>query len=151
MFELTERVIDPGTLSRNLYDARAGALASFEGRVRNNHLGRSVIALEYEAAPALARREFAAIVSRAKADLPILEVFCMHRVGRLEVGEIAIWLGVLAPHRKEAFVACELIMAELKAKLPIWKKEFFTDGTHTWVDDPCGCVSTSSAARLSTL
>jgi molybdopterin synthase catalytic subunit len=140
MLELTHQRIRSGELASKLADARAGALASFEGRVRNNHLGRLVHALEYEAAPELAKREFACIVASAKEQLPILDVLCVHRLGRLEIGEAAIWLGVLAPHRAEAFKGCELLMSELKKRLPIWKKEFFVDGDATWVDDPCSCV-----------
>lgn len=140
MLEFTHEAILVGSLSTKLSDARAGALATFEGRVRNNHLGRAVSALEYEAAIVLAKNEFAQIVKETKTRWPILDVLCVHRLGHLEVGESAIWLGVLAPHRGEAFAACEYLMAELKAKLPIWKKEFFVDGTSTWVDDPCGCV-----------
>ena len=143
MIEFTLTEIDVGTCARKLGDERAGALASFEGRVRNNHLGRDVTALEYEAAEVLARREFAHIVDSLTKEKPILDVLCVHRLGRLNVGETAIWLGVLAPHRAEAFEACEQIMFQLKARLPIWKKEFFDDGKASWVDDPCGCVHSS--------
>lgn len=140
MLEFTDHTIDVGRLARALNDGRAGALASFEGRVRNTHLGKGVMALEYEASAVLARNEFAKIAAAAKCEWRVLEVLCVHRVGRLEIGETAIWLGVLAPHRKEAFAACEHIMSELKARLPIWKKEFWNDGTYTWVDEACGCV-----------
>jgi molybdopterin synthase catalytic subunit len=140
MIEFTHTAIIAGDWSVKLHDERAGALAVFEGRVRNNHLGRAVSALEYEAAHALAKNEFANIVLSAKSTWPILDVLCVHRLGHLEVGDIAIWLGVLAPHRKEAFAACESMMSELKSRLPIWKKEFFVDGSSTWVDDACGCV-----------
>lgn len=140
MIEFTVEEIDVGRCARRLNDVRAGAVAVFEGRVRNNHLGQSVTALEYEAAEVLARREFAKIVATFTTEKPILNVLCVHRLGRLKVGETAIWLGVLAPHRAEAFAACEQIMFELKARLPIWKKEFFDNNESSWVDDPCGCV-----------
>lgn len=132
--------IDSGRCAKLLYDERAGALAIFEGRVRNQHHGRPVTSLSYEAAPLLAQREFARIVSEVKAIHPFLSVSCVHRVGHLDLGETAIWLGVLAPHRKEAFLACERLMSEIKQRLPIWKKEFFADGSVAWVDDACGCV-----------
>lgn len=144
MLEFTVDVIDAGACSRRMNHAKAGALANFEGRVRDNHLGRQVKALEYEAAPVLAQREFVQIVDVVKKDLPIIEVLCVHRIGHLDVGETAIWLGVLAPHRAEAFAACEQIMSDLKKRLPIWKKEFFVDGSETWVDDPCSCVHVDS-------
>ena len=143
MLELTYNKIDVARCAQTLHDARAGALASFEGRVRNHHLGRPVAALSYEAAPALAMREFGKIIDESKGQLAVLDVLCIHRLGHLDVGETAIWLGVLAPHRKEAFVACERIMHELKSRLPIWKNEFFSDGSEAWVDDPCGCVHPS--------
>lgn len=142
MIEFCYDAIMPGNLSARMNDDGAGALAVFEGRVRNHHLGRCVNALEYEAAPALARAEFTRIVASVSSEFPILQVSCVHRLGRLKVGEIAIWLGVLAPHRKEAFAACERLMSELKKHLPIWKKEFFADGSVSWVDDPCGCIHT---------
>lgn len=140
MFEFTYRTISAGECSLRLSNAGAGALVSFEGRVRNHHLGRAVLGLEYEAAPILAQSEFANIVSVEMGAAPILGVFCVHRLGRMEVGETAIWLGVLAPHRTEAFMACERIMSALKRQLPIWKKEYFVDGTASWVDDACECV-----------
>ena len=140
MLELTDKTILVGDLSLRLENLGAGALASFEGRVRNHHLGRKVKALEYEAAPLLAQKEFRRIVESTLVNSDILDVLCVHRLGRLEVGETAIWLGVLAPHRAEAFAACEHLMSELKKRLPIWKKEFFEDGTASWVSDPCGCV-----------
>jgi len=142
MIEFCDEAISPGEFSARMSDDGAGALAAFEGRVRNHHLGRCVNALEYEAAPVLARSEFAKIVAAVSSELPIIQVLCVHRLGRLEVGEIAIWLGVLAPHRKEAFLACERLMSELKKHLPIWKKEYFADGSVSWVDDPCGCIHT---------
>lgn len=140
MLTLTHDPIEVGTLSQELSNHSAGALCAFEGRVRNNHLGREVVALEYEAANILAEKEFSKIVNEYTCSTPVLDVHCSHRLGRLELGEVAIWLGVLAPHRKEAFVACELIMSEIKKRLPIWKKEFFADGSTVWVDESCGCV-----------
>src|SRR5688572_19481758 len=143
MFELTNNAISTADCVSRLGDARAGALVSFEGRVRNHHLGKAVVALEYEAAPVLAQCEFAKIIAEVMRDTPVLDVLCMHRIGRMEVGETAIWLGVLAPHRAEAFAFCERVMSELKLRLPIWKKEHFADGISNWVDDPCGCVHRS--------
>lgn len=140
MLELTSLPIQPGSLSESFTNPMAGALAVFEGRVRNNHLGRSVSALEYEAAPMLAKSEFDKIVEPIIVQLGVLDVLCVHRLGRLSVGETAIWLGVLAPHRAEAFRACEILMSEIKSRLPIWKKEFFNDGSFTWVENACACV-----------
>jgi len=148
MLEFSSGKIQTEVLSSKFYDEWAGALVVFEGRVRNNHLGRDVLALEYEAAVTLANNEFAKIEKEIVSDLPILQILCVHRVGRLEVGEVAIWLGVLAPHRKEAFLGCERIMSDLKKRLPIWKKEFFTDGRVSWVDDPCGCVNDSHGPKV---
>lgn len=112
----------------------AGALASFEGIVRDLNEGRAVVALEYEAFADLAGREGRRIIDEAKEQFPILAAACIHRVGRLEIGDTAIRVEVSAPHRQEAFAACAFIVDEVKARVPIWKKEHYAEGDSGWIN-----------------
>ena len=111
----------------------AGGFVSFEGRVRNEHHGRPVIALEYEAFDQMAVSEGEKLLIEAIARFGLIDAVCTHRVGRLDVGEVAVKIGVSAPHRKEAFAGCEFIIDELKKRVPIWKKEFYADGDSGWI------------------
>jgi adenylyltransferase/sulfurtransferase len=90
-----------------------------------------VIALEYEAYPRLCLTEGAAILQEALHG--IVGARCVHRVGRLAVGEVAVWIGVIAGHRDEAFRACRFIIDEVKRRVPLWKKEHYTDGRSAWI------------------
>lgn len=140
---LVSDAIDPRALAAELTDRRAGALVTFEGWVRDHHGGRAVSHLVYEAYPALAEAESREIVSEALARFAVRRVLCVHRVGRLGVGELAVWIGVTAEHRGPAFRACEHVIDAIKARLPIWKHEHFADGTSEWV----GCAGCAGPAR----
>lgn len=129
MFSLTRQPIVPPTLA----SARAGGFVTFDGKVRNDHRDREVIALEYEAFDELVLSEGNRLLTEAVAQHDLLEARCIHRVGRLAVGETAVWIGVAAPHRREAFEACEWILDQLKRRVPIWKKEHFADGDSGWI------------------
>ena len=143
MFELTEQQIDIESLRRRLASAESGALVSFEGRVRRTSAGKSVEYLEYEACAELAQKEAEAVLSEARRLFAIIDLYCVHRVGTLAVGDPAIWIGVTAPHRAEAFSACRYVIDQIKARLPIWKKEHYSDGTSLWVN----CGESSSHAH----
>ena len=132
-FKLTETTIDPRALCDAVRSPSAGGFASFEGWVRNHHQGRDVASLEYEAFPALAEKEGNRILEKICADHDILTAQCQHRVGHLEIGEIAIAIAVSAAHRDAAFAACRAIIDQIKFTVPIWKKEHYTDGTSIWV------------------
>lgn len=123
----------PAELQAALADPAAGAYAGFEGRVRNHNEGREVQRLEYEAYAPLAEKEGARIVEEAAARWPIIAARCVHRTGVLGIGECAVWVGVISPHRDEAFAACRYIIDEVKLRLPIWKKEYYADGDSGWV------------------
>lgn len=129
MFDLTSEPIVPPPLAA----AGAGGFVTFDGRVRNEHRGRPVVALEYEAAEALAIPEGERLLAEARQRFGLLEAACIHRVGRLAIGESAVWIGVAAPHRQAAFEGCEWIIDQLKRRVPIWKKEHFADGDSGWV------------------
>ena len=134
MFILSERPLAPEELANWLADVRAGAIVTFEGRVRNHHQGKEVKVLEYEAYEPLAVKEGRRILEEAHESFDILIARCVHRVGRLEVGEPAIWIGVSAGHRQPAFQACQFVIDELKRRVPIWKKEHYADGSSIWVN-----------------
>lgn len=133
-FRLATTPLDPAVLQRELLDPRAGACVTFEGWVRDHNDGRSVLALDYEAFAELAGREGARIVAEARAKFDVLAVACVHRVGALRIGDLAVWAGVSAAHRGAAFDACRYLIDETKARVPIWKKEHYADGMSEWVN-----------------
>ena len=133
-FILSDSPLDPAALAEGLRDRRAGALATFEGWVRLRNEGREVSLLEYEAYPALAQSEGEAVVREARERFALLDARCSHRVGRLGLGDLAVWVGVTAEHRGPAFEACRYIIDELKARLPIWKKELYVQGESAWIN-----------------
>lgn len=134
MFELSDRLIDPHKLQTELDNARAGAFVCFEGRVRNHNDGQQVQRLEYEAYDELAIKEGNRVLDEARNRFPILECRAVHRTGCLEIGEVAVWVGVLSAHRGEAFDACRYIIDELKHRVPVWKKEHYVSGTTEWIN-----------------
>jgi molybdopterin synthase catalytic subunit len=112
---------------------RDGAVVTFHGVVREySDSGRAVRYLEYEAYPEMAEAQMRAIGAEIKRRWDIDDVAMVHRIGRLEIGEASVVIAVAAPHRGEAFDACEYAIDTLKATVPIWKKEVFADG-EVWV------------------
>ncbi len=141
-FLLTDKPIDPAALIAALRDVGAGACVTFEGRVRDHNEGRGVRALEYEAYIPLAEKEGKIILEEARLRFEILGATCVHRTGNLGLGEIAVWVAVTAGHRGGAFDACRYIIDETKARLPIWKKEHYSDGATQWIN----CVTRQGPA-----
>lgn len=133
-FALTTDLIEPEALKCSLQRENAGACACFEGWVRNVNEGEEVGALEYETHADIAVAEGSAVLAEARARFAIIEARCVHRVGRLEVGDCAVWVGVSAGHRGAAFDACRWIIDEIKHRLPIWKKEHYLKGETAWVN-----------------
>ena len=133
-FEFTHRPIDAAALTAALADPSAGGFASFEGWVRDHNDGRPVARLEYEAFEELALHEGDRIVAEAIRRHGALRAHCRHRLGALEVGDLAVWVGVASAHRAEAFAACRQIIDEIKHHVPIWKKEHYVDGVSGWVN-----------------
>lgn len=134
MFEITSDKVDVEALRRGLMDSGCGGYTSFEGWVRNHHQGRAVSGLHYEAYADLARAEGLKILAEAEQRFGPVGLACVHRVGDLAVGDLAVWVGAAAPHRDEAFKACRYVIDELKQRLPIWKKEHYIEGESAWVD-----------------
>ena len=110
-----------------------GAIACFEGIVRDNNEGKSVVRLEYSAYPKLAEREGTRIVRDAMVRFGLANAACIHRIGVLEIGAVAVKVWAAAAHRGAAFAACAFIIDEVKASVPIWKKEDYRDGGQAWV------------------
>jgi molybdopterin synthase catalytic subunit len=117
-----------------LADPTCGAFTSFEGWVRNHNDGRQVRRLEYEAYESLGLKEGERIIAEACGRFDIVHARCVHRLGSLELGELAVWVGVSAHHRDAAFAACRYIIDEVKHRVPIWKKEHYLDGDSGWVN-----------------
>lgn len=111
----------------------AGAVVTFAGVVRDHDHGRGVVALRYEAHPD-ASRVLAEVVAQARAKEAVIAAAARHRVGDLVVGDLAFACAVSAAHRGAAFAACAWLVDEVKAKLPVWKLQQFTDGTDEWVN-----------------
>ncbi len=127
--EVTAHVRRPG----------AGAIAVFLGVVRDESEGRAVTRLEYSAYASMAKREMVAIASEIERELEGVRVSVVHRVGSLDIGDLAIACAASAPHRAEAFQACRELVDRIKARVPIWKREWGPDGAAWvgWVDARC--------------
>jgi len=133
-FRFTHSRIDTQTARQELLDAGAGGYASFEGWVRDHNEGQAVSRLEYEAFESLAVKEGDRIVTEAMRRFPVKHALCVHRIGELSIGDLAVWVGVSSGHRGEAFDACRYIIDEVKHRLPIWKKEHYRNGDSGWVN-----------------
>ncbi|MBN8481769.1 MAG: molybdenum cofactor biosynthesis protein MoaE [Xanthomonadales bacterium] len=132
-FRLADAAIDVHAGLRALDDPGSGACVTFEGRVRDRNEGRGVLRLDYQAYPALAEAEGAAVVAEALVRFEIRAATAVHRVGALAVGDLAVWVGVSAGHRDAAFAACRWIIDEVKRRVPIWKNEHYVDGESGWL------------------
>jgi molybdopterin synthase catalytic subunit len=134
VFQISATPIDVHGLKAALEDHGAGACVCFEGWVRNLNDGSSVVALDYEAYEPLAAKEGEKVMAEAAERFQLSAATCQHRVGHLALGDCAVWVGVTAAHRDAAFAACRFIIDEIKARLPIWKKEHYADGDSGWVN-----------------
>ena len=133
-FGFSNSALDVESYRRELADPAAGGYAAFEGWVRNHNEGLAVTRLEYEAFEALANKEGERIVAEAIRRFGIIKAACVHRVGSLAIGDMAVWVGVSSRHRAEAFAACRFIIDEVKHRVPIWKKEHYVSGDSGWVN-----------------
>jgi len=133
-FRFTQTAIDTESARRELQDLGSGGYVSFEGWVRDQNEGQEVTRLEYEAFQELAVKEGDRVVAEALRRFPVKHALCIHRVGSLDLGDMAVWVGVSSAHRGEAFDACRYIIDEVKHRLPIWKKEHYRSGNSGWVN-----------------
>lgn len=133
-FRFSKQALQIASLQSELTHAAAGGYVSFEGWVRNHNEGQEVRRLEYEAFEELALKEGQRIVAEAIERFGVLRAACVHRSGLLEIGDVAVWVGVSSAHRAEAFEACRYIIDEVKHRVPIWKKEHYVSGDSGWVN-----------------
>ena len=147
-FSFSHDALEPERYRAELTDAAAGGYASFEGWVRNHNEGHAVTCLEYEAFEALAIKEGERIVARAVEKFGVIAAACVHRVGSLGIGDMAVWVGVSSRHRAEAFAACRFIIDEVKHHVPIWKKEHYVTGDSGWVNcERCAAAGSEAHAH----
>jgi molybdopterin synthase catalytic subunit len=133
-FKVTNKPVDGVAARQAVADPNCGALAVFEGWIRDHNEGRAVERLEYEVYRPLAEKEGARIIDEALEKFGVSHAICVHREGLLELGDIAVIVCVSSPHRAAAFDACRYIIDQAKVRLPIWKKEYYADGEAEWVN-----------------
>lgn len=133
-FRIQPTALQPERDKLSLMTPACGGFVTFEGWVRNSNAGQQVQRLEYQAYEALALKEGNRIIDEALERFPVANALCIHRVGLLEISELAVWVGVSASHRDEAFKACRYIIDEIKHRVPIWKKEYYAGGDSGWVN-----------------
>jgi len=133
-FRFSHTPVDGSQLRDELVDTHCGGFTAFEGWVRDHNEGQQVTRLEYEAFEALGVREGERIIAEACERFGVTRALCVHRLGDLQLREVAVWVGVAAAHRDEAFKACRYIIDEVKHRVPIWKKEHYVSGDSGWVN-----------------
>lgn len=127
-FALVREPIHSGRIAESLKAPEDGAVVVFDGIVRNQSHGRRTLYLEYEAYEPMALEKMRSIGTQMREKFPIHRVAIVHRLGRLEIGETSVVIAVSSPHRGAAFDACRFAIDTLKCSVPIWKKEYFSDG-----------------------
>lgn len=135
LLAVTDLPLDVAAHEAAVAGRRAGAVVSFQGVVRDHDHGRTVTKLEYEGHPT-AEAVLREVAAEITADPEVYAVAVSHRVGPLEIGDAALVAAVSTAHRAAAFAACARLVDEVKARLPIWKHQIFTDGTDEWVNCP---------------
>ena len=131
---LVERPLDSARLLEEVASPANGAAVVFVGTVREESDGRAVTGIDYSAYKGMAERELSAIVGEAAERFGTDRIVVEHRLGTLEVGEASIVIAAAHPHRARAFDAARFVIEEVKQRLPVWKREHYTDGTREWVD-----------------
>jgi molybdopterin synthase catalytic subunit len=132
---VTREPLDVAAHEAAVADVSAGAVVTFSGVVRDHDGGRAVTGIEYVGHPS-APQVLEQVVAEVAAQTSVEAIAVSHRVGELAVGESAIVVAVSGAHRQEAFAACALVVDEVKHRLPVWKRQVFTDGTDEWVACP---------------
>jgi molybdopterin synthase catalytic subunit len=135
LVDLRESPLDVDEVLAALGDEESGGLTLFIGRVRNHDQGLDVRGLEYSAHPT-ALAALGRVCATVAEEYDVQGVAAVHRVGRLEIGDIAVVVATTASHRGEAFAASRALIDTLKDEVPIWKHQQFSDGTDEWVGTP---------------
>jgi adenylyltransferase/sulfurtransferase len=149
-FRFSRTAIDVSSVRAELADPACGGYTSFEGLVRNHNEGLSVRHLEYEAFEPLAVKEGERIIAEAVERFGIEHAACVHRIGDLAIGDMAVYVGASARHRDEAFRACRYIIDEVKHRVPIWKKEHYENGDSGWVNCERCAAPTQDLGKVAT-
>ncbi len=137
--QVSDHPINPGEILDFISDLGHGAQTIFLGSVRSSNQGREVIAVAYDAFEPLAERALHEIALEAIARWGELRICVRHRVGELRVGEASVGIGVTSRHRDEAYKASRYIIEQLKQRVPIWKKEIYSDGETQWLKGHALC------------
>ena len=132
--DVTEQVIALTDHEDLVASVEAGAVVSFAGVVRNHDGGRQVLRLEYSAHPSAAETLFEVLAEVAASVTGVRAIAASHRIGPLELGDAALVVAVAADHRGAAFSTCERLVDTIKERIPVWKHQFFADGTDEWVN-----------------
>ena len=135
MIEITSEAIKVQPIIDEVERSTNGAVVTFLGTVRDNSEGKRVLCLEYDAYPEMAKKKLSEIVKEMESRWGIKDVAIVHRVGQLKIGDIAVVIAVGSPHRAEGFRACQYAIDRIKEVVPIWKKEFYEDGS-AWIGHP---------------
>lgn len=135
MVSVTTESIDVAAAEARLHHPEAGGITTFAGTVRNHNHGRQVLSLTYEAYVEMAQARMEALAREMYERWPLYRVVLLHRIGTLEIGDVAVFVGVSSAHRDVAFEACRHGIEIIKFEVPIWKKERFVGGEE-WVE---GC------------
>jgi molybdopterin synthase catalytic subunit len=135
LIRVTENALDPVEATAAVASPRAGAVNVFLGVVRDNNLGRSVDHLVYEAYESMAEKVMREIAEEAKARFSLEDCAVLHRTGRLAIGETSLLVAISSGHRAESFEAGHWMVNEIKKRVPVWKKEVWSDG-ESWIEGP---------------
>ncbi len=130
---LVREPVETGAISDAIKSPEDGALAIFDGIVRDNSRGRRTLYLDYSAYETMALRQMEQLAQQALKRFAVRDVRIVHRLGVLQIGETSVYIAVAAAHRAAAFDACRWLIDTLKQTVPIWKKEYFQDGA-VWAD-----------------
>ncbi len=130
---IVREVIDTAALVEAIKRPEDGAVAVFEGIVRNHSRGRTTLYLDYDAYEEMALKQMENLATQALSQFPVRDLAIVHRLGRIEIGETSVLIVVASAHRAAAFDACRWLIDTLKRTVPIWKKEHFADGA-VWAD-----------------
>jgi molybdopterin synthase catalytic subunit len=145
---IVTRAIDAPALIAEVASDANGATSLFLGTVRDVNDGRAVTGMEYTAYDAMASRELGRIVSEAAEKFGGVTIVVEHRVGTLALGDVSVAIAASHPHRRDALDATRFVIEELKRRVPIWKREHYTDGTRDWVD-PSSSIAPSALSASS--
>jgi len=136
--DIQEGVLNLDDIVAKVQSDSAGAITTFSGTTRNNFNGKKVLRLEYEAYTPMALKEMKSICAQIRSKWQVIHVALVHRIGEVPVGESSVIVAVSSSHRKESLEAVQYGIDTIKERVPIWKKEFYEDGS-VWKDNCEAC------------